>query len=313
MSRTRSRSSGQPYGLARVCRAWKVSRSSVYAQRHAAAPPGVGAAPPRPTVTPPVPPPPPLKRGPKPSIADADLWALIRADLAASPFQGEGHRKVWARLRRQQGIHVSKKRVLRLMREHLLLSPHRVPTPSADPHDGRITTDAPNVQWGTDGMRVLTATQGSVWVFAVVEHWNAECLGFHVAKTGHRFAALTPVLAALTLIFGRLTQDIARGLSLRMDHGCQYTSDHFLQQARYFGLAASFAFVRQPQTNGVAERFFRTLQEQAIHGRTFRDAAEVHAAVADFVQRYNATWRLEKLNYRSPLEARQEHAKSCAA
>src|SRR5512135_1047266 len=44
----------------------------------------------------------PARRGPKPAIADADLLAAIRADLAASPFQGEGHRKVWARLRIQK-------------------------------------------------------------------------------------------------------------------------------------------------------------------------------------------------------------------
>lgn len=97
-----------------------------------------------------------------------------------------------------------------------------------------------------------------------------------------------------------------RSLSLRLDHGWQYTSDHFLQQIRYYGLAASFAFGRQPQTNGVVERFFRTLQEQAIHGRVFRNGAELRSAVADFVQKRNASWRLEKLNYRSPEEACQE-------
>lgn len=303
MSQTRSPSSGQPYGLARVCRAWDVPRSSFYAQRRAQGSEQALVGPP----------PPAPKPGPQPLLADAELLLLIQADLAASPFQGEGHRKVWARLRHQHHVRVSKNRILRLMRENRLLSPHRVPAQNSDPHDGHITTAAPNLQWGTDGMRVLTAAEGWVWVFAVVEHWNAECLGFHVAKRGDRFAALAPVLAALRLLFGLLVKDMARGLSLRLDHGCQYTSDYFVQQLHHYGLAASFAFVRQPQTNGVVERFFRTLQEQAIHGRTFRDAAEVHSAVADFVQRYNASWRLEKLNYRSPLEARQEYNKSCAA
>ena len=307
MSQTRSPASGQPYGLARVCRAWEVPRSSFYAYCGAAAREQAegalalaeGAQAP--------------KRGNKPGLPDAELLSLIRADLAASPFQGEGHRKVWARLRHQQHIHVSKNRILRLMRENQLLSPHRVPVQDGRAHEGQIITAAPNVQWGTDGMRVLTATQGWVWVFAVVEHWNAECLGFHVAKTGDRFAALVLVLAALRSLFGLLAKDMARGLSLRMDHGCQYTSDYFLQQIRLYGLAASFAFLRQPATNGVVERFFRTLQEQVIYGRTFRDVDEVRSAVADFVERYNASWRLEKLDYRTPLEARQEYRKTCAA
>ena len=53
-------------------------------------------------------------------MPDADLLNAIRADLAASPFIGEGHRKVWARLRILRDIRVSRTRVLRLMRENAL-------------------------------------------------------------------------------------------------------------------------------------------------------------------------------------------------
>jgi hypothetical protein len=42
-------------------------------------------------------------RGPKPPVDDTNLLAAIRADLAASPFSGEGHRKVWARLHSRTG------------------------------------------------------------------------------------------------------------------------------------------------------------------------------------------------------------------
>jgi hypothetical protein len=49
----------------------------------------------------------PTKRGPKTLYTDEAL--------TTSPFLGEGHRKVWARLR-VQGIRTSKPRVLRLMR-----------------------------------------------------------------------------------------------------------------------------------------------------------------------------------------------------
>jgi transposase InsO family protein len=58
----------------------------------------------------------------------------------------------------------------------------------------------------------------------------------------------------------------------------------------------------------VAERFNRTLKEQAIHGRVFTNVEEVRAAVRKFVDDYNAHWRPEKLKFRTPLEARQEHA-----
>ena len=63
--------------------------------------------------------------------------------------------------------------------------------------------------------------------------------------------------------------------------------------------------VEEPETNGVAERWNR--RSQAIHGRIFQNLAAVRAAVADFVERYNQTWRLEKLGYQTPIEAREEY------
>ena len=41
------------------------------------------------------------------------------------------------------------------------------------------------------------------------------------------------------------------------------------------GIQPSYAFVAEPQTNGVAERFNRTLKEQIIHGRIYRNIAEL--------------------------------------
>ena len=87
-----------------------------------------------------------------PRQSDAQLLAVIRADLARSPFHGEGHRKVHARLRILDGIRVARTRVLRVMRTHGLLSPHRGRQGAAKTHDGRVITQAPNVMWGTDGV-----------------------------------------------------------------------------------------------------------------------------------------------------------------
>ena len=140
-----------------------------------------------------------------------------------------------------------------------------------------------------------------------MDHWNAECVGWHVCKVGSRFAALEPIAQGLGRLYGSVEADVARGLALRMDHGSQYLSDHFLNQLRYWGIHPSFAFVEEPETNGVVERWNRTLKEQAVYGRVFHNLADVRAAVAEFVERYNQCWRLEKLAYRTPLEAREEY------
>ena len=197
--------------------------------------------------------------------------------------------------------------MLRVMRAQGLLSPHRGRQGDPKAHDGTIVTSAPQVMCGTDWVRVFTVEDGWVWTFAAVDHWNAECVGWPVCKVGSRFAALEPIAQGLGRRYGSVEADVARGLALRMDHGSQYLSDHFLNQVRYWGIHPGFGFLEEPETNGVVERWNRTLKEQAIYGRVFHNLADVRAAVAAFVERYNQCWRLEKLAYRTPLEAREQY------
>src|SRR4051812_31144788 len=128
MADTTSPATGQRYGIVRVCQIWQQPRSSFYAARQTKAEGDTPAALP------------PQPRGPKPGISDAALLQAIQADLARSPWTGEGHRKVWARLRTLDGVRVSRKRVLRLMREHALLSPHRTRIRADAAHDRHIIT-----------------------------------------------------------------------------------------------------------------------------------------------------------------------------
>lgn len=291
MATTTSPATGQPYGIWRVCQAWNVPRSSFYAAQ-AAKPQTV------------MPASPPARRGPKPAIPDDALLAAIKRDLQASPWTGEGHRKVWARLRVRDAIRVSRKRLLRVMRENTLLSPHRARRKAEDGHQRQITTTAPNVMWAIDATQVTTVEHGKVWLFGVVEHWNAELLGWHVTKSGTRFEATQALAMAVRQQFGHLSAGAARGLALRHDHGSNFMADHFQKQIRFWGISPSYAFVGQPETNGVIERLFRTLKEQIVHGRVFQTIDEFRDAVRDFVARYNAQWLIEKNGFRSPIDAR---------
>ena len=297
MSAATSPGTGLAYGLQRVCAAWGFARSSFYAMKSRQQASAERA--------------PAKRRGPKPAVSDQALLVAIEADLEASPWEGEGHRKVWARLRVCRGIRVSRKRVLRVMRENNLLSPHRGRRRGGNPHDGEIVTHAPNLMWGTDGVRVFTVDDGWGWIFTAIEHWNAECVGWHVCKRGDRFAALQPISMGLARLYDSTSAGAARGLALRMDHGSQYLSDHFTTRARsrsswLAGIQPSYAdSSTEPQTNGVAERFNRTLKEQIVHGRIYRNIEELRNAVRGFVEQYNAQWLVEKNDYLSPAQARQ--------
>lgn len=118
---------------------------------------------------------------------------------------------------------------------------------------------------------------------------------------------------ALMTRFESVGADVARGLALRMDNGTQYLSDHFQNQIKYWGIAPSFAFVAEPETNGVVERFNRTLKEQVIYGRTYQNIEELRIAISDFIDRYNTYWHVEKLGFKSPRQALDEFQLKAAA
>ncbi len=297
MSQTCSPSTQRRYGLARVCRLWEVARSTVYLTQARQPAPATPAQ----------------RRGPKPRWSDAVLLEKIRAVLTASPFLGEGHRKVWARLRWQQ-VRTSKARVLRLMREAKLLAPTRVGHahgPAA--HDGTITTDAPDQMWGMDATSCVTRQEGTATVFVVVDHCASECIGVHAAKPGTRFEAVEPLRQGVRAIFGGYEEGIAAGLQARHDHGSQYVSDYFQDELKFLGITASPAFVREPEGNGVAERFIRTLKEQLLWVRTFETVEELRVALLEFKDRYNREWLCERHGHQPPAAVRAHLAQRKAA
>ena len=293
MSAERSPATGRRYPLTQVCRVYRVPRSTVYdTAARTASPQG----------------PPSAKRGPKTPASDETLVAAIRAVLAATPFHGEGHRKVRVRLR-QHGHRVSRTRVLRLMRLHGLLAPQRAGHRHGDPaHAGTITTAAPNVLWGTDATRFYTAQEGWCWWFGAIDHASADIVGWHVAKIGDRWAALEPVHQGMRHAYGAFGKDVARGLALRSDWGPQYATDAFRNELTWLGITHTPSFVGEPQCNGVIERFIRTLKEQCLWLHRFETLAEARPIIAAFIRRYNEEWIIERLDYRTPAIARQELA-----
>jgi putative transposase len=288
MSRTLSPSSNRSYGVARVIAVWQLARSSYYAARQRQQQPRPAA-----------------KRGPR-RLSDEELAREIRQVLDQSVFHGEGYRKVWARLR-HKGIRAWKDRVLRVLREHQLLSPSRQPAARpTNPHEGSIVSEAPNQLWGTDATATFTEQDGQVTIFAAIDHCSADCIGIHAIKRAHRFEALEPIRQAVREQFGSFSAGVAAGVRLRHDHGSVYMSDDFQAEVAFLGMESSPAFVRQPQGNGCIERFFRTLKEQLLWLRRFRNLDELRAALTEFRDRYNEHWILERLCFRTPAQVRRD-------
>jgi putative transposase len=284
VSRRASPSTGKVYGLRRVARLWGVARATVYRHRR----PNEGER---------------RRPGPLGAMPDEALVEAIKRLLRASPFHGEGHRKLWARLR-FAGIRTSRRRVLRLTREHGLLAHQRMGAPHGPKaHDGTITTERVDLMWGTDLTSAMTG-EGQAAVFVAVDHCSTECVGIHASRDANRFEALEPVRQAVRRCRGGFAKDVAAGVRLRHDHGSQYVSHDFQAEIRFLGLEGSPAFVREPEGNGCAERFIRTLKENLLWVQRFETVEELRLALQRFRATYNQSWIIERHGYKTPAQVR---------
>ena len=207
MKGAHSISTRRAYGVQRVCRVWHRARSSVYARRQATTSlAGAGrSAPPRTT-----------------------SWSAI---LAACSRRRRFMGRVPESLGEASGRgnpHVQE-RVRRLMREHDLQAPHRVGHahgPKA--HDGTITTEAPDVMWGTDMTTTVTVSEGAAFRLrgrrSLHNRVHRPACG---PSAGPRFEALEPIRQGVRERFGEIGDGVARGLRLRHDHGSNYLADDF--------------------------------------------------------------------------------------
>lgn len=291
MSDVVSFSAGRRYSLQRVCRCWELARSTVYAwkkrQEEAAMP---GRRDRRP--------------GPKPAETDQEVLEGIREVLEDTPWVGEGYRKVANKLKRK-GFEVGRERVRRIMGEANLLAPcreGRAHGPKA--HDGSITPEQPDELWGADMTTTRLSTGKTASVFVVVDHASCECLGLWAAVTADRHQAIESLREATWYARGEFCDDVAEGIRLRHDHGSQYLSQEFQEELDFLGFESSPAFVREPEGNGCAERFIRTLKEQLLWLNLFDTIEDLRAALQDFKDRFNHHWIVERHGYQTPAQVR---------
>ena len=71
-------------------------------------------------------------------------------------------------------------------------------------------------------------------------------------------------------------------------------SDDFQRELTFLGMESSPSFVREPEGNGCAERFVRTLKEQLLWVRSFATAAELAEALGEFKRTYNEQWVIRR-------------------
>ena len=95
----------------------------------------------------------------------------------------------------------------------------------------------------------------------------------------------------------------APGLVHHSDRGVQYASHAYVDLLAEHGIVPSMSRTGNPYDNAKCESFMKTLKQEEIYTRQYRDRADLEAHIGEFIERYYNRRRLHSaLDYRTPEE-----------
>ena len=245
-------------------------------------------------------------------VGDTALLQRIR-EIHAASYATYGAPRIHAELR-DEGRHVGRKRVARLMRRARIAGISRrkwVRTtirderarPAPDLVERKFLATEPNRLWVADITYVSTLA-GFLYLAIVLDAFSRRIVGWAMAT--HLRAEL--VLEALDMALAwRRPEDVIH----HSDQGSQYTSVAFGQRCENMGVRPSMGSVGDAYDNAMAESFFATLECELIDRRRFRNPAEARREVFNFIEGwYNPRRRHSAIGYMSPINYERSYPPS---
>jgi putative transposase len=218
-----------------------------------------------------------------------------------------GYRRITAELRRQ-GLPVNHKRVLRLMRRDNLLALRKrpfVPPTTDSRHEWqivpnlarRLVVTAINQLWVAD-ITYVRLLEEFAFLAVVLDAFSRKVIGWALDK--HLRASLA--IRALEMAI-KARSPAPGSLIHHSDRGVQYACDEYRQLLAAYEIEPSMSRVGNPYDNAKAESFMKTLKQEEVDGRSYRDLDHAREAIGAFIEGvYNRQRLHSALGYRPPAE-----------
>jgi len=230
-------------------------------------------------------------------------------EIALSHRRRYGYRRVAVELRRR-GFEVNHKRVSRLMREdNLLAIRHRRFVITTDSQHElevylnlakRMKLNAANQLWIAD-LTYIRLNREFVYLAVILDKWSRRVVGWALDRT---LAARLAVTALQRAIAARQPKP---GLVHHSDRGIQYASADYVAVLNEHHMTPSMSRPANPYDNATCESFMKTLKQEEIYCREYRDLEDLDKHLEEFLDRYYNQRRLHSaLGYRTPEEFEDE-------
>ena len=218
-----------------------------------------------------------------------------------------GYRRIAAQLRRD-GFVMNHKRVLRLMRRDNLLCLRKrpfVPVTTDSRHEWRIVPNLARglVPTGLDQLWVADITyvrlaEDFAFLAVLLDAFSRRVIGW--ALDMHLRASLAT--AALRMAI-EARQPVPGTLIHHSDRGVQYACGEYTVLLQAHDIQPSMSRVGNPYDNARAESFIKTLKQEEVDGREYRDLNQAREAISVFIEdTYNRQRLHSALAYRPPVE-----------
>ncbi len=199
----------------------------------------------------------------------ADVRPLVREAFSRTP-NGMGYRQIALVLRNEQGLCISGKTVLRLMREEgLFCTIRRKKYNSYKGEEGKVAKNVLNRDFHADGPMVKLVTDvtefaqpwGKAYLSPVMDLYNNEIVAWSVAEH--------PTMAQINEMMAELESKLEGPALLHSDQGWQYQMRSFQLKLESLGIVQSMSRKATCLDNACMEGFFGHMKDEFYRGVRF--------------------------------------------
>ncbi|MES2391392.1 MAG: IS3 family transposase [Acidobacteriota bacterium] len=238
----------------------------------------------------------------EPCVEETELRGHIQ-EIVVAHRRNYGYRRVTRELR-NQGWAVNYKRVARLMAEDNLLC-LRQRSWVATTDSGHSHRFYPNLAGGMQLSRIdqlwvadityIRLEQEFLFLAVVLDAFSRRVLGWSLDDRLEAGLAIAALRQAIDL------RQPPPGLVHHSDRGVQYACNAYVDLLTEHGIEPSMSRAGNPYDNAKCESFMKTLKQEEIYTRKYRNRADLEAHIGEFLQRYYNRRRLHSaLGYRTP-------------